>query len=123
MYSQTTVGWADDVPTNGSDKCRELYTPPLDAAIDGTWELEDQLNPTSYLIALWHYFSAGPGNWHGWRIYYLDRDTSLPTRFSRVWIPEYRTETDVYAGYGFAIYPGHVCPDEVYADEFAIIIY
>jgi len=123
MYSQTTAGYAVGTPNNGDDKFLDFITPPLDAAIDGTWPLEDQLNPTSWLISLYQYFGGDSTRWRGWRIYYLDRaGDPPPIRFSRLWIPEYRDEPVAHGAYGFAIY-SHVTPDEVYCDEIAVIIY
>jgi hypothetical protein len=125
MYAQTTVGWADALPVNGNPNWKALRTPPLDGAIDGTWPLEDQLNPGSYLISLWYFFG---GDWHGWRVYFLDRVSNPPPlRFSRIWIPELHEQTDVYASWAFGdhnTYPTNIgLVEPVYCDEIAVVVY
>ena len=123
MYSQTTAGWATAPGTNGNGTYKEFMTPPLDAAIDGTWPLEDQLNPTSWLISIGAKFGGNSSTWRGWRITYLDyAGDPPPIRFTRLDMPHYRSESVVYAAYGFAIV-NHVTPDEAYCDEIAVVIY
>jgi hypothetical protein len=128
MYANTTCAYADAPPVNGDPLCKSVYSLPLDAAIDGTWPVEDQLNPDSWLVSVSHFFGGDPTTWRGWRVYFLDHAGSMPpTRFSRLNIPEYRTKTDVYASIGFGIhntYPDTTgLVDVVYEDELAVIIY
>jgi hypothetical protein len=125
MYAQTSIGWADALPVNGNSNWKDLYTPPLDAAIDGTYPLEDQLNPGSYLISLNYFFS---GDAHGWRIFYLDNSGNPPPiRFTRASIPELHQQTDVYASWVFGdhnTYPDAIgLVEPVWVDEIAVVIY
>ncbi len=125
MYAQTTVGWADGLPTNGAGNWKNLHSPPLDAGIDGTWPLEDQLNPTSQLVSITWFFS---GAGHGWRVYFLDRDSDPPPiRFSRISIPELHENSDVYASWAFGDHNTQAdqigLVEPVYCDEIAVIIY
>ncbi len=125
MYTQTSIGWADALPANGNANWKNLYTPPLDAAIDGTHPLEDQLNPTSYLISLSYFFS---GQWHGWRVYFLDNSGNPPPiRFTRASIPELHTESDVYASWVFGDHNTYAdaigLVEPMWVDEIAVVIY
>jgi len=130
MYANTTIGWTTKLPANGDPTYTDFRTLPLDCAIDGTWPIEDQLNPDCSLVAVSEYF--GPDEsmafWHGWRIRYLDyAGDPPPVRFTRAWVPEYRSETGVRAAFGFADY--NTYPDSTglpypcWVDEFAVIIY
>jgi len=128
MYANTTVGWADALPINGDGTWKSLHTPPLDAAIDGTWQLEDQLNPDCVLVSIAYFFGGDSSTWRGWRVYFLDNaGDPPPIRFSRVTLPQLHTESNVYASWAYGqqnTYPDNIgLVEPTHCDELAVIIY
>jgi hypothetical protein len=128
MYANTTVGWADALPVNGNGTWKSLHTPPLDAAINGTWALEDQLNPTSHLVSVEYFFGGDSTTWRGWRVYFLDQVSNPPPiRFSRITLPQLHTTPDVYAAWVYGqhnTYPDNIgLVEPTHCDEMALIVY